>query len=41
LFQLLRQAKYDRWTLAEVAESKDTERFMHYYSALWKELTRP
>jgi sugar phosphate isomerase/epimerase len=41
LFQLMRKSGYNGWTLAEVAESKEPERFMLYYSALWKELTRP
>jgi len=41
LFTLLRQSKYERYTLMEVAESKEPERFMRYYRALWKELTRP
>ncbi len=41
LFTLLRQSKYERYTLMEAAESKEPERFMRYYRALWKELTRP
>ncbi len=41
LFQLLRASGYDRYTLMEVAESKEPERFMRYYRALWRELTRP
>ena len=40
LFGLLRQAGYDRYTLAEVAESKEPERFMRWYRALWRELNR-
>lgn len=40
-FQLLRASGYDRYTLMEVAESKEPERFMRYYRALWRELTRP
>lgn len=40
LFTLLNQAKYERYTLMEVAESKEPERFMRYYRALWKELSR-
>lgn len=40
-FQLLRTSGYDRYTLMEVAESKEPERFMRYYRALWRELTRP
>ena len=38
LFHLLRQSGYKRYTLAEVAESKEPERFMRYYKALWREL---
>jgi sugar phosphate isomerase/epimerase len=38
-FRLLRESGYRRYTLAEVAESQDTERFLRYYSALWRELT--
>ncbi len=37
----MRAAKYDRYTLMEAAESKEPERFMRFYSALWRELTRP
>jgi len=40
LFTLLRQAKYERYTLCEVAESKEPERFLQYYRALWSELNR-
>ena len=40
LFTLLRQAKYERYTLAEVQESKEPERFLRWYRALWAELTR-
>ena len=39
-FALLRQAKYERYTLCEAGESKEPERFLKYYSALWKELNR-
>jgi len=38
LFTLMRQSKYDRWTLCECAESKEPERFLRYYRALWREL---
>ncbi len=38
LFQLMREAGYARYTLAEVAESKEPERFLHYYKALWEQL---
>lgn len=41
LFTLLRQSGYERYTLMEVAESREPERFLRYYRALWKELTRP
>jgi len=40
LFTLMREAKYDRYTLCECGESKEPERFLRYYRALWKELTR-
>lgn len=40
LFTLLRNAKYDRYTFAEVAESKEPERFLSSYRALWTELNR-
>jgi len=39
-FTLLRNAKYDRYTFAEVAESKEPERFLRMYKALWTELNR-
>ncbi len=41
LFTLMRQSKYDRYTLMEVGESKDPERFLRWYKALWTELNRP
>lgn len=41
LFTLLRQAGYDRFTLMEAAESKEPERFLRWYRALWLELNRP
>ena len=37
-FKLLRESGYSRYTLAEVAESKEPERFMPYYKALWENL---
>jgi sugar phosphate isomerase/epimerase len=40
LFTLLAQSGYDRYTLCEAAESREPERFLRYYAALWKELTR-
>jgi sugar phosphate isomerase/epimerase len=40
LFQLLRESKYDRYTLCEAQESKDPERFLRWYAALWTELNR-
>jgi sugar phosphate isomerase/epimerase len=39
LFTLLRASGYNRYTLCEVAESKEPERFMRYYKALWQQLT--
>jgi sugar phosphate isomerase/epimerase len=41
LFSLLRQAGYQRYTLMEVGESKEPERFLRWYRALWRELNRP
>jgi sugar phosphate isomerase/epimerase len=38
-FHLLRDSGYQRYTLAEVAESKEPERFLQYYKALWQQLT--
>jgi sugar phosphate isomerase/epimerase len=40
LFTLMRKTGYDRWTLCEVQESREPERFLGYYRALWTELTR-
>ncbi len=40
LFRLLREAGYDRYTLAELPASSDPVRLMHYYRALWMELQR-
>ena len=40
LFTLLRQAKFERYTLMECQESPQPERFLRWYHALWKELTR-
>lgn len=41
LFALLRAARYDRYTLCEAQESKEPERFLRWYKALWTELNRP
>jgi sugar phosphate isomerase/epimerase len=41
LFALLRQSGYDRYTLCEALESKEPERFLSNYRALWTELARP
>lgn len=41
LFGLLQKSGYQRYTLMEVGESKEPERFMKYYRALWQELCRP
>lgn len=38
LFALLEQSGYTGFTLAEVAESAEPERFMRYYRALWQAL---
>ena len=43
LFRLLREAGYDRYTLAEIPGMPDVptgERLMRYYKALWQELAR-
>lgn len=36
LFRMLRDIGYDGYTLAEVADSPEPERFMGYYKALWE-----
>jgi sugar phosphate isomerase/epimerase len=41
LFTLLRKSGYDRYTLCEAQESKEPERFLMWYHALWRELNRP
>jgi Xylose isomerase-like TIM barrel len=38
LFALMKSTGYDRWTLCEAAESKEPERFLKYYHALWHEM---
>ena len=40
LFNLMREAKYERYTLCECQESKEPERFLLWYKALWTELQR-
>ena len=40
LFTLLKEAKYDRYTFAEVPESLEPERYLRGYAALWRELNR-
>jgi sugar phosphate isomerase/epimerase len=40
LFRLLRDMKYERYTLCEALESKEPERFLRWYSFLWRELQR-
>ena len=41
LFTLLRDSGYERYTLCEVdPASKEPQRFLHYYRALWTELNR-
>lgn len=37
-FRLLRDSGYQRYTLAEVNESREPDRFMLYYRALWEQL---
>jgi sugar phosphate isomerase/epimerase len=39
LFQLLRASGYKRYTFCECAESKEPERFLRFYRALWEQLT--
>lgn len=39
LFSLFKNTGYDRFTLAEIPESADPESIMHYYKALWMEMT--
>ncbi|MGH9629829.1 MAG: sugar phosphate isomerase/epimerase family protein, partial [Bryobacteraceae bacterium] len=41
LFALLKQSGYERYTLCEAQESKEPERFLRWYKALWTELNRP
>jgi sugar phosphate isomerase/epimerase len=41
LFALFRETRYDRFTMMEVQESKEPERFLRWYRALWSELNRP
>ena len=38
-FGLLKASGYNRWTLCEVADSKEPARFLRYYRALWEQLT--
>jgi sugar phosphate isomerase/epimerase len=40
LFALLQASKYERYTLCEAQESKEPERFLRWYRALWTELQR-
>ncbi len=40
LFSLFKASNYDRFTLAEIPESADPDRVLHYYKALWQEYTR-
>ncbi len=40
LFRLMRETGYDRYTLCEAQESKEPERFLRWYKALWMELNR-
>lgn len=40
LFALLRKSGYERFTLCEAQESREPERFLRWYKALWTELNR-
>lgn len=40
LFARLRASQYDRYLLCEAQESKEPERFLRWYSALYQELNR-
>lgn len=40
LFSLLQQNNYQRYTLCEALESKEPERYLQNYRALWTELNR-
>lgn len=40
LFALMRASKYERYTLCEAQESREPERFLRWYWALWVELNR-
>jgi sugar phosphate isomerase/epimerase len=40
LFRLLREAKYERYTLCESTESKEPERYLRWYGALWREYAK-
>ena len=40
LFRLLRDMNYERYTLCEAQESKEPERFLRWYAAMWRELQR-
>jgi sugar phosphate isomerase/epimerase len=40
-FALLQKSNYERYTLCEAPESKEPERYLRYYRALWRELQRP
>ena len=40
LFSLLKSIRYDRYTLAETAPSCEPDRYLRFYSALWRELVR-
>ena len=41
LFRMLRESNYERYTLCEATESKEPERFLRWYAALWREMQRP
>jgi hypothetical protein len=39
LFDLLKKAEFNRYTLAEIEGNPDAVRFMRYYRALWQEMS--
>ena len=39
LFDLLKKAEFNRYTLAEIEGNPDSVRFMRYYRALWQEMS--
>ena len=41
LFTLFKKSNYERYTLCEVAESKEPDRYLRNYRAFWTKLNRP